>query len=99
MQAGHQATLKVFDKQGAEAMKPNVPQMRPTHTDTTPRLSLLGPSSGDIIDQHTGQEDACFKRIALMTKNFPEDVLKDLKVKAILDTGCSPNNYSNMKPT
>jgi len=34
-----------------------------------------------------------------MTKNFPEDVLKDLKVKAMLDTGCSPNNYSNMKPT
>ena len=42
-----------------------------------------------------------------MTKNFPEDVLKkgchttvtvlclekDLKVKAMLDTGCSPNNY------
>jgi hypothetical protein len=81
--------------------------MRPTHTDTTPRLSLLGPSSGDIIDQHTGCEDACFKRIALMIKNFPENVLKkgcqtivtvlclekDLKVKAMLDTGCSPNNY------
>ena len=88
-------------------MKPNVPQMRPAHTDTTPILSLLGPSSGDIIDQHTGCEDACFKRIALMTKNFPEDILKkrcqttvtvlclekDLKVKAMLDTGCSPNNY------
>ena len=42
-----------------------------------------------------------------MTKNFPEDVLKkgcqttvtvlclekDLKVKVLLDTGCSPNNY------
>ena len=42
-----------------------------------------------------------------MTKNFPEDILKkrcqttvtvlclekDLKVKAMLDTGCSPNNY------
>jgi len=41
MQAGHQATLKVFDKQGAKAVKPNAPQMRPTHTDTTPRLSLL----------------------------------------------------------
>jgi len=83
MQAGHQANLKVFDKQGAKAVKLNVPQMRPMHTDTTPRLSLLGPSSGDIIDQHTGQEDACFKRIVLMTKNFPEDVLKK---------GC-PNNY------
>jgi hypothetical protein len=107
MQAGHQATLKIFDKQGAKAVKPNAPQMRPTHTDTTPRLSLLSPSSGSIIDQHTGCEDACFKRIALMTKNFPEDVLKrgcqttvtvlclekDLKVKAMLDTGCSPNNY------
>jgi len=111
-QADHQATLKVLDKQGAKAMKPSVPQMRPTHTDTTPRLSLLGPSSGDIIDQHTGQEDACFKRIALMTKNFPEDVLKkgcqttvtvlclekDLKVKAMLDTGCSPNNYMRELP-
>jgi hypothetical protein len=28
MQAGHHATLKVFDKQGAKAVKPNVPQMR-----------------------------------------------------------------------
>jgi ketopantoate hydroxymethyltransferase len=44
MQAGHQANLKVFDKQGAKAVKLNVPQMRPTHTDATPRLSLLGPS-------------------------------------------------------
>ena len=36
-----------------------------------------------------------------MTKHFPEDVLKkgcqttlnDLKVRCMLDTGCSPNNY------
>ena len=34
MQTGHQATLKIIDKQGAKAVKPNPPQMRPTHTDT-----------------------------------------------------------------
>ena len=34
MQAGHQATLQIIDKQGAKAVKPNPPQMRPTHTDT-----------------------------------------------------------------
>jgi len=37
MQAGHQATLKIFDEQGVKAVKPNPPQMRPTHTDTIPR--------------------------------------------------------------
>ena len=62
MQAGHQATLKIFDKQGAKAVKPNTPQMRPTYTDTTPRLSLLSPSTGPVIDAHTGCEDAYFKR-------------------------------------
>ena len=92
-------------------MKPNTPQMRPTYTDTTPRLSLLSPSTGPVIDAHTGCEDACFKRIALMTKNFPEDILKrecqttvrvlclenDLKVKDMLDTGCFPNNYMRVE--
>ena len=34
VQTGHQATLKIIDKQGAKAVKPNPPQMRPTHTDT-----------------------------------------------------------------
>jgi len=43
-------------------------QMQPGHQATLKAF--------DIIDQHTGCEDACFKRIALMTKNFLEDILK-----------------------
>ena len=94
-------------------MKPNFTPavgsapMRPTHTDTTPRLSLLSRVVEPIVDQHIGQEDVCFRRIALITKHFPEDVLKkgcqttltvlcednDLKLRCMLDTGCSPNNY------
>ena len=113
MQSGHQATLRQFDKQGGKALKPSFQPtvapapMRPVHTDTTPRLSLLSRVIEPIVDQHIGQEDACFKRIALMTKHFPEDVLRrgcqttltvlceenDLKVRCMLDTGCSPNNY------
>ena len=57
MQAGHQATLKIFDEQGVKAVKSNPPQMRLTQTDTIPKLSLLSPSWGDIIDKHTGCED------------------------------------------
>ena len=112
MQAGFQATLRTYDNQGAKVKSSfqstvTPAPMRPVHTDTTPRLSLLSRAREPIIDQHIGQEAACFKRVALMTKHFPEDVLKqgcqttvtvlcleeDMKVKAMLDTGCSPNNY------
>jgi len=69
MQSGHQATLRQFDKQGAKALKPSFQPtiapapMRPVHTDTTPRLSLLSRVIEPIVDQHIGQEDVCFRRI------------------------------------
>lgn len=106
MQAGHQASLRTYDNVGAKAVKSNLlsiaqPQLRPLHTGTTPRLSLLSRSFEPIIDQHTGCKDA------LMAKHFPENDPKrgnkttvmvlgleeDMNVKAKLDTGCSPNNY------
>ena len=54
MQSGYQATLRQFDKEGGKALKPSFhptvapAPMRPVHTDTTSRLSLL--SREHIID-------------------------------------------------
>lgn len=51
---------------------------RPAHAYVTPRLSLLGPSDGPVIEERV-QDNS----IGAM----------DLKVKVMLNTGCSPNNY------
>jgi hypothetical protein len=109
VQAGHQAVMKTFEKQGAKGFKQttNIIERKPHNPESAPQLSLLRRSSSPILDEHLGREHECFQRIALLSQRFRANILShgcqtdivilcmntDLIVKAMLDTGCSPGNY------
>ena len=85
-------------------------QRRPLNPEVAPTISLLMQAPGPQVDQHIGREHECYQRIALLSQRIPAKILshgckmeivllcktKDLVVTAMLDTGCSPENYMSM---
>lgn len=65
---------------------------------------------GPQLDQHIDREHKCYLRIALLSQRISANIFshgcqmeivllcktKDLMVKSMLDTGCSPGNYMSM---
>jgi len=112
MQAGHQAVLKTFEKQGAKVFKrdSSTAERRPQNPASAPHISLLIQSPGSALDEHVGREHECFQRIALLSQRIPGNIMRhgcqteivllcqtqDLAVKAMFDTGCSPGNYMSL---
>jgi hypothetical protein len=112
MQAGHKAVMKSFEKQGAKVFKKDssTAERRPLNPESAPHISLLLQSPGSVLDEHIRREHECFQRIVLLSKRIPANIMrhgcqteivmlcqtKDLVVKAMFDTGCSPGNYMSL---
>ncbi len=96
MQAGHQAVLKTFEKQGAKVFKrdSSTAERRPQNPASAPHISLLIQSPGSALDEHVGREHECFQRIALLSQRIPANEIvllcqtQDLAVKAMFETIC-----------
>ena len=72
MQAGHQAVMKTFDKQGSKVFKQGatIIERRPLNPELAPHISLLIQSSDPPLDQHIGREHECYQGIALCPSGF-----------------------------
>ena len=81
MQAGHQAVMKTFEKQGAKVFKrdPSTAERRPQNPAIASHISLLIQSPGSALDEHIGRKHECSQRIALLYKIILEYVSVGVK--------------------